>query len=59
MKSPFMIYINLESILVPENNEMHSPDDSCTNKYQSRVGCSFGYKLAYIDDQFSKPFSHI
>ena len=54
-----MIYINLESILVPENNEMHSPDDSYTNKYQSRVGCCFGYKLAYIDDQFSKPFSHI
>ena len=37
MKSPFMIYTDLESILVPENNEMHSPDDSYTNKYQSAL----------------------
>ena len=26
------------------------------NKHQNKVGCSFGYKLVCVDDQFSKPF---
>ena len=34
IKSPFMIYTNFESILVPENNGKQNPKESCTNKYQ-------------------------
>ena len=43
-------------ILVPENNEKQNPDESCMNKYQKHVACSHGYKLACVDDEFSKFF---
>ena len=56
MKSLFMIYADFESILLPEDNEKQNPDESYTNKYQKHVGCSYGYKLIYVDDKFSKPF---
>ena len=46
IKLPFMIYADFESILIPENKA----------KYQNHIGCSFGYRLMYVDDQFSKPF---
>ena len=32
---------------------MKKLDDTYTSKYQNRVGCSFGYKLVCVDDQFS------
>ena len=34
LKSPFMIYANFESILVPEDNGKLNPNEFCTNKYQ-------------------------
>ena len=35
IKSLFMIYAELESILVPEDNEKQNPKESYTNKYQN------------------------
>ena len=55
----FIIYVDFESILVPENDGKQNPDKSYTNKYQNTVGFSFGYKLACVDDQFSKPLCNI
>ena len=54
--SPFMIYANFESILVPEDNGKKNSNESYTNKYQKHVACSYGYKLVCVDDKFSKPF---
>ena len=42
IKSTFMIYVNFENVLMTEN--------------QHNVGCSYGYKLVRVDDQFSKLF---
>ena len=54
--SPFMIYADFESILVPEDNGKQDPNESYINKYQQHVFSSFGYKLVCVDDKFSKPF---
>ena len=56
MKSLLMIYADLESILLPEDNEKQNLDESYMKKYQKHVGCSYSYKLIYVDDKFSKPF---
>ena len=56
IKSPFIIYADFESILVPENNGNQNSDQSYMNKYQNHLGWSFGYKLVYSDDQCSKYF---
>ena len=56
IKLPFMIYADIESILVPKNNGQQNLDESYTNKYQKHVTCSYGYKLVCVDDKFSKPF---
>ena len=59
-----MIYADFESILVPENNGRQNPAEwkqnpaeHYTNKYHKDMACSYGYKLVYIDDKFSKPFT--
>ena len=51
-----MIYAYFESILVPNDNGKQYSSESCTNKYQKHVACSYGYKLVCVDDKFSKPF---
>ena len=56
MKSPFIIYVDFESILGPEDDGKQNPEDSCTNKYQKHIACSYGYNLVCVDDKFSKPF---
>ena len=56
IKSPFIIYVESESILVPEDNGKQNPNKSYTNKYQKHTACSYGYELACVDDKFSKPF---
>ena len=56
IKSPFMIYVDFESILLPEDNGKQNPNESYTNKYQKHVACSYGYKLVCVDDKFIKPF---
>ena len=53
IKSPFIVYADFESILVPEDNGKQNSFDSYTNKYQKQVGCSYKYKLACVDDKFS------
>ena len=57
IKSPFMIYADFESILVPQENGKQNPKDSYTNKSQKHIACSYGYKLVCVDDKFSKPFN--
>ena len=56
VKSPFKVYAEFQSILVPEHNGKQNPNESQTNKYQKHVGCSYGYKLVYVNYKFSKPF---
>ena len=51
-----MIYVDFESILVPEDNGKQNPNESYTNKYKKCVACSYGYKLVCAYDKFSKPF---
>ena len=52
----FIIYADFEIVLIPENNGKQNLDEIYMNKYQNHVGCSYGYKLACVDDQLSKPF---
>ena len=37
IRSPFILYPDLESILVPEDNENQNPEESYTNKYQNHI----------------------
>ena len=55
-KSPFIIYANLESILVPEDNGNKKPEVSYTKKFKKHIAYSYGYKLVCVHDNFSKPF---
>ena len=41
IKSPFMIFLDFESIPVSENNRKQNPDESCMNKYQKHVSCGY------------------
>ena len=56
IKSPFLIFGDFESILVPEDNRKKNPNQSCNNKYQKYVACSYGSKLVCADDKFGNPF---
>ena len=56
IKSPFKIYADFESILVPENNKKKHPEEPYTNKYQKHIACSYGYKLVSVDEKFSTSF---
>ena len=44
--SPFIIYADFESTLVPDDNGKQNPKESCPNKYQKHIACSYGYKLS-------------
>ena len=50
IKSPFMIYADFESIILPEGNGKQNIEESYTNKYQKHVAWSYGYKLVCVDD---------
>ena len=54
IKSPFLIYDEFQSTLIPKNNGNQNSDDSYGNNYQNHVGCSFGYEIVCVDDQLSK-----
>ena len=56
IKSPFIIYGDFESIMVPEDNRKQNPDGSYSNKYQKNLACSYDYKLVSVYDKFNKPF---
>ena len=53
--SPFMIYADFESILVPKDNRKQSLNESYSNKYQKHIASNYGYELVWVDDTFSKP----
>ena len=52
-----MIYVNFESLLVPEDNRKRNSEESYTNKYQEHAACSYGYRLVRFDYNFRKPFT--
>ena len=56
IKSPFIIYADFESILVPEDNGKENIKEYYTNKYQKHIASSYGYKLVWVDDTFSMRF---
>ena len=56
IKSPFIIYADFESILVPEYNKQQNPNESYTNKYQRHIDCNYDCKLVCVDGKFSNPF---
>ena len=41
---------------MPEDNRKQIAEEFYTNKYQKPIACSYGYKLVYVDDNFSKSF---
>ena len=43
IKSPFIIYVDFESISVPEDNGKQNPEESYANKYQKHIASSFDY----------------
>ena len=47
---PFKFYADFECIL----KSVESYEGFCSKKYQDHVFCSFAYKLACVDDRFSK-----
>ena len=56
IKSPFTIYADFESTLVSEDNGKQNPEEFYTNKHQKHIACSYGYKLACVDDKCRKSF---
>ena len=50
-----MIYTSFESITAPEDNGQQDSEESYTNEYRKHVAYSYGYKLGFVDDKFSKP----
>ena len=51
-----MIYVDFESIIVPENNGKQNRNESYINKYQKNVAYSYGYKLICVNNKFSESF---
>ena len=41
---------------MPEDNGKQNSEESYKNKYQKYIACSYGYKLAFVDDKFSRLF---
>ena len=56
IKSPFIIYADFESTLVSEDNGKQNLEEFYTNKHQKHIACSYGYKLACVDDKCRKSF---
>ena len=51
-----MIYANFESKLVPEDNRKQNANEPYMKKYRKHISCSYGSKLVFVDNRFSKPF---
>ena len=43
-------------MLVPEDNGRRNPVECYTKKYKKHITFSYGHKLVYVDDKFSKSF---
>ena len=56
---PFKVYANFECIVKKvessDKNSDRGDNDSYTKKYQDDIPCSYAYKVACVDDRFSKP----
>ena len=50
------MYTDFGSILVPEEKGKQNPKEPYTDKYQIYISCSYGHKLACVDDKLSKLF---
>ena len=48
IKSPFMIYADFKSILLPKSNGKHNPRESYSSNYRKHIACSYGHKLECI-----------
>ena len=53
IKSSFMIYVDFESILVPDYSGKQNLNQFYINKYQNRIACSYDYKLLCVNDKLS------
>jgi len=54
---PFVIYADLEALLIPVQNCTPNNDKSYTLKTHKHEACSYGYKVVCSEnDKFSKPF---
>ena len=51
---PFKVYADFECLLKNFDPRIDNDCFSYTAKYQDHIPCSFAYKLACIDDKFSK-----
>ena len=56
--SKSMIYVDFKGILVPKDNGKQNPDEPYTKIYYRHIACSYGYKLACVDDKFGKRSYH-
>ena len=54
--SPLMIYADFQSILISEDNGKQNYEITYPFSYRTSVVCSYGYKLARVDNKFNKPF---
>ena len=52
-----MIHADFEKMLVPDDTGKQNPEESCTNKYQKHITCSYNNRLLCVDDKFIKPFN--
>ena len=51
-----MFYGNFEGTLIPGDNGEPNLEESCSDKHQKYVACSYGYKLVYSDDKIGELF---
>ena len=56
IKSLFIIYADVESVLAPDNNGKQKAEEFYANKYQKHIAFSYGFKLVCVNDKSSKPF---
>ena len=54
IKTPFVIYVNFESLSEANISKIRDSNESYNDKYQNHVACGCGYKLVCVDDKFSK-----
>ena len=53
-KALFVSYGDFECVLIPSTYNIYFLRN--TKKYQYHIGCSYGYRLIYVDDRYSKPY---
>ena len=53
-KAPFINYDGFECVLIPSTDYIDFGSNA--NKYQDHILCSYGYKLIYLDERFSKAY---